>query len=344
MSIEHHQVIIVGAGPGGLSVAAALADQGIKDLVVLEKGAVGQAWLDYPSDTRLLSETTEKTDDNMISDVSFAEVFPNIPHPSHVMYQKYLSEVALQKKIEVINFIEIDDVHYDQDNHTFWLRTPDSREFTCTYLVWAAGMFYTPNEDLDCEGCFVHYSKIPYFEGITDKEVTVVGSANGASGVVMQLAEPGRVVTLISSRPYEIQEPIDSLAKENMQFVKDLENQGLVKIIENFRAKKIYSQDGKYVLESETGETLTVPNRPIVCIGFLPSVEQVKDLVEFSEDEDCFLALSEHNESLKQPNFFVAGTIGKHTNDQGFIKEFRKFGPVVAKTIRERIKKSGEEK
>jgi hypothetical protein len=45
------------------------------------------------------------------------------------------------------------------------------------------------------------------------------------------------------------------------------------------------------------------------------------------------LDLSQIHESLRQPGLFVAGTIGKLTKDDSFIKGFREFGPVIAKAI-----------
>src|SRR5258708_3522061 len=99
--LEHHQIIIVGAGPGGIAVAASLKDAGLDDVIILEKGTIGQAWLDYPAETHLLSESAASHDNNEIANVDTKDVFPNMPHPSHVIYQKYLAYVAKQKKIEV---------------------------------------------------------------------------------------------------------------------------------------------------------------------------------------------------------------------------------------------------
>ena len=97
-----YRVCVVGAGPGGLSVAAALIDQGLRteELMILDRGDIGQAWLDYPPETHLLSESSPTKDDNMIADIPTSEVFSNIPHPSHVMYQKYLQYVADKKHLK----------------------------------------------------------------------------------------------------------------------------------------------------------------------------------------------------------------------------------------------------
>jgi thioredoxin reductase len=338
-SPETHQVIVVGAGPGGIAVAAALKDKGIDDLLVLDKGCVGQAWLDYPEDTHLLSGSDPGHDENMIADVPTSDVFPNIPHPSHVMYQKYLEHVAEVKKIEVRKDTQVETVIYNNDTKQFVIMDKMGQEFVAQYVVWAAGMYTTPNEDMDSEGCYIHYARVPYLSGITAPEVTVVGSANGASGVVLQVARPGHRVTLVTSHEYTVPQPIDCLWKEQMQFVMELKNQGLVKIVENFRVKRVYfdPEQKVFVLESEDGTTLTSPQRPILCTGFLANIKPIKELItEYSKDHETLVDLSETHEARKTPNLYLAGVVGKLDHEQGFIRHFRNFGPVIADDIKKK--------
>jgi putative flavoprotein involved in K+ transport len=329
-----HEVIVVGAGPGGLAAAAAVKAKGISDCVVIDRGEVGQSWLDYPTDTHLLSETAQDHDDNMIADVKTTDVLPNIPHPSHIMYQKYLQTVAQERNIEVIRNTTITKVYFNPEMKHFFLRTQTGEEFEARYVIWAAGMYLTPNDSMDAEGCYIHYAHLPYLEHITSPEITVVGSANGASGVIMQLAKPGRVVTLVTSKPYVVPQPIDCLWKEDMKFVEDLAKQGLVKIVENFRVKRIFQQDDHYVLESEDGQTVTALKKPILCTGFALNIEPVKELVqEICEGHDVSLDIDEHHQSKKQPGLFFAGVDGKFKGEEGMIIKFREYAPVIATQI-----------
>jgi putative flavoprotein involved in K+ transport len=329
-----HQVIIVGAGPGGLSVAADLQQKGVSDILILEKGAVGQSWLNYPTDTHLLSESKPGSDDNMIAGVSTTEVFPNIPHPSHILYQKYLAYVAEQFHFAIQKNTQVTNVHFDPKSEHFLLDTRDGETYESEFLIWSGGMFSTPNDDMNCEGCFVHYAHMPYMEHISSPEITVVGSANGASGVIMQLARPGRVVTLVTSHPYEVPQPIDCLWKEDMQFVKDLSLQGLVKIVENFRVKRIFGEEGKYILESESGEQIASPKKPILCTGFSPNIAPLKDLIDVvKSDRESLLDLDEHHQSKKTPKLYVAGAIGKLKGDEVTIIKYREYGKPIAESI-----------
>ncbi len=331
-----YDVIIIGAGPGGLAIGASLVDAGLKrnQLLMIDAGEVGQSWLDYPEDTHLLSASDPAKDDNMIGDVPTSEVFANIPHPNHVMYQKYLAHVAEKKKLPVLAQTKVQKISYDKGAKVFYIWTDTDQLLTSRFVVWAGGMFTNPNDDMECEGCYVHYAKMPYLTQIDENEVMIIGSANGASGVVMQLAKPGRVITLVVSKEYIVPEPIDCLWKENMQFVKYLSQQGLVKIVEHFRAKRIYKEEDHYVIENEEGKKLTAPDRPIICTGFSPNIEPIKDMINpIIVEHETFMDLDEHHQSKKQPGLYLGGVIGRVSHDDGFIIQFRKFAPVIAKHI-----------
>jgi len=331
---ENHSIIIVGAGPGGIAVAAALHDRKISDVAIIESGEIGEAWSDYPSETHLLSESLPEKDDNKIDDVDTSDIFPNIPHPSHVLYQKYLAYVVAQKQITVIPHTSIDQVLFNSDLKEFCLTAHDGREFIAKKVIWSAGMFSTPVENMECEGCFIHYARFPYLNESSDEEMTVVGSANGATSVVMQLAKPGRVVKLLVPHTFEVPEPIDCLWKENMQFGLDLENEGLVEIIQNVRAKRIYKEDGMYVIETEDDKKILSKTKPILCIGFLPNIAPIKHLIDIKDEHhDLILQTDDAHQSLKQPGLYVAGVVGKKNHDQGMIVSFREFGPVIADNI-----------
>ncbi|CAN5284818.1 NAD(P)-binding domain-containing protein [soil metagenome] len=345
--MKTHTVIIIGAGPGGLAVAADLADRGI-ECVVFEKGDIGQSWLIYPSDTHLLSESTERKghhDENMIAGVPTSAVFPHIPHPNHIMYQKYLEHVAQVKKLHVELGAEINSVIYNPQLKKFLITKHNDEEVLADYVVWAAGMYSTPNEDMQCEGAYIHYAQMPYLEEMSDPIITVVGGANGASSVVLELAKPGRVVNLVVSHTYEIPLPIDCLWKEQMSFIQELERQGLVKIIENFRVKRIYDEmndKGKthFILESETGKKMTVSSRPIICTGFKPNIEPIKEMIDIiPDDHDAFLDMDAHHQSKKQRGLYIAGAIGKFDAESGFIRFFRDFGSVIGGEIARQIQK-----
>lgn len=340
MQEEFHQVILVGAGPGGIAIASDLKKAGIKDFLMLEKGVVGQSWQDYPPETRLLSESSPTKDENQVGGISVTTVLPNIPHPSHAMYQRYLQTVVEKNQLPVQEHCSVNTVVVDSQTQEFILQTENEKTYRCQFLVWAAGSYSTPNESLSDKHCFIHYSRIQDWKHITDSVVTVIGGANGATEVVLQLASPGRKIRLLTTR-FEIPLPVDCLWKENRVLVREFEKQGLVEIIEDFRVKSIQHDESQFIITSESGATLYSENKPIVCIGFLPSVGPIASLVTTRiEGHDTFIDLNDAHESAKQPRLFLAGTVGRlHSGEDGFIRHFSHYG----ETIVPKIKSYGEQ-
>lgn len=340
MQEEFHQVLLVGAGPGGIAIASDLLKAGIADLLILEKGVVGQSWQDYPPETRLLSESSSQKDENQVGGIPVPSVLPNIPHPSHAMYQRYLQTVVQENQIPVLKHCTVTTVTVDDQTKEFVLQTDTQRLFRSQFLIWAAGTYLTPNESLSDKTCFIHYSKIQDWKHITDPVVTVIGGANGATEVVLQLAKPGRKIRLVTTH-FEIPLPVDCLWKENRVLVKELQNQGLVELIEDFRVASIHHDSTHFIIESESGETFTSENKPIVCIGFLPSVGPIESLISTRmEGHDQFIDLTESHESTTQPRLFLAGTVGKlHAGEDGFIRHFSHYGETIVPQIEAYLKK-----
>lgn len=330
---QEYDVIIVGAGPGGLSVAAALLKQGVSNILVVDRGSIGQSWLDYPPETKLLSETNPTSDENMIADMSVNAVCENIPHPTHLMYQYYLQCVCDSLHIPFSKKVEVTAVSTDEKTNDFLLST-NKGTLKTKRLVWATGIYSSPNQLPGSEHCYIHYAKIQNWNHIKEKEVTVVGSANGACEVVMQLAQPGRKIHLVCSHTFDVPLPIDCLWKENRLFVKDLMNQGLVDITENFRVTSIVRDNSGYMLSDETGKSIHATTKPILCIGFAPNIAIIKKLISTHEEgHETVIDLDQAHQSTITPGLYLAGALGKKNADEGFIRFFRNFGPVIAKDI-----------
>jgi len=340
MQEEFHQVLLVGAGPGGIAIASDLIKTGLKDVLILEKGVIGQSWQDYPPETRLLSESNAQNDENQVGGIPVSSVLPNIPHPSHAMYQRYLQTVVQKNQIPVVEHCTVSTVSLDPQTQEFILQSDDQKVFRSQFLIWAAGTYLTPNESLSDKSCFIHYSRIQDWKHITDPVVTVIGGANGATEVVLQLAAPGRKIRLLTTH-FDIPLPVDCLWKENRVLVKEFEKQGLVEIIEDFRVTSVHHDTTQFIIESETGKTLYSENRPIVCIGFLPSIGPIESLVASRmEGHDQLLDLTESHESTKQPRLFLAGTLGKlHAGEDGFIRHFSHYGGSIVAQIQSYLKK-----
>jgi putative flavoprotein involved in K+ transport len=328
-------VCIVGAGPGGLSTAAALIAQGVKDVVVLERGEIGQAWLDYPHETHLLSESTPERDDNMIAGVDTDEVFPHIPHPSHLAYQKYLHHVADSLGVRVHTHTVVTSVKKNPEAQPGFTISTSRGTYTAQVVVWAAGQYDCPDACVPDADAYLHYGELTEeVEATLGDKVTVIGGGNGATGTVMRLARPGRVVTLITAHAYQPPEPIDTLWKEHMELVKQMNLNGLVNIIDETRVERVQKTESGYLLTNSTGWSLTVQDKPIACLGFHPSVGPLSDMVTTKEvDGQEVLDLDEYHQSNQTKGLYLAGCVGQISPGFGLIAQFRNFGAKIASHV-----------
>jgi len=54
-------VVIVGAGPAGIGVAAALRDAGVTDVAIIDRQGIGASFRRWPMETRLLTPSFPST-------------------------------------------------------------------------------------------------------------------------------------------------------------------------------------------------------------------------------------------------------------------------------------------
>ena len=136
---EHMRVAIVGAGPAGLGVARVLRDLAIPDVWVLERGQIGQSFLDWPAETRLLTPSFPGnvfgvTDLNAISFDSSPGWSLRNEHPSGPAYAKYLEYAAdafglnVQCGVDVAQIDPVDAGFVVQTNHG---------AFKADFVIWA---------------------------------------------------------------------------------------------------------------------------------------------------------------------------------------------------------------
>ena len=53
--MENYDVVIVGAGPAGVGITSMLKDFGIENMVVLERGKVGETFDKWPEEMRFIT-------------------------------------------------------------------------------------------------------------------------------------------------------------------------------------------------------------------------------------------------------------------------------------------------
>jgi putative flavoprotein involved in K+ transport len=190
------EAVVVGAGPGGLAVAAMLQRGGVETVVVDRADAVGAAWRGHYE--RLHLHT-----------VRWLSNLPGFRIPRR--YGKwvarddvvrYLESYAVHHKLEVHLSTEI--TRLDRDGDEWVLRSPQG-DLRATYVVVATGHNHAPDlpEWPGADGFtgeLLHAGSYRNATPYIGKDVLVVGSGNTGAEIALDLLETGARSVKVSVR------------------------------------------------------------------------------------------------------------------------------------------------
>jgi putative flavoprotein involved in K+ transport len=190
------EAVVIGAGPGGLAVAAMLRRRGVDAVVVDRAQQVGSAWRGHYE--RLHLHT-----------VRWLSNLPGFRIPRR--YGKwvarddvvrYLEAYAAHHKLIVHFGIEI--TRLDRDGAEWVLRSPQG-DLRATYVVVATGHNHTPDLPdwpgaAEFAGELVHASGYRNAKPYVGKDVLVVGSGNTGAEIALDLVETGATSVKVAIR------------------------------------------------------------------------------------------------------------------------------------------------
>jgi putative flavoprotein involved in K+ transport len=181
------EAIVIGAGPGGLAVAAMLQRSGVETVVVDRADAVGSAWRSHYE--RLHLHT-----------VRWLSHLPGLHIPRR--YGKwvarddvvrYLESYSVHHKLEVRLTTEVSRI--DRDGDEWVVRSPQG-DLRATYVVVATGFNQTPDLP-DWPGAdgfageLLHAGSYRNATPYIGKDVLVVGAGNTGAEIALDLIETG---------------------------------------------------------------------------------------------------------------------------------------------------------
>jgi cation diffusion facilitator CzcD-associated flavoprotein CzcO len=195
-------VLVVGAGPGGLAVAAALRARGVDALVVERSSAVGASWRRHYD--RLHLHTTRRL--SGLPGFAIPREFGRWVARDDVV--RYLERYASHHRLEVRTGVEVDRVEPAGDGG--WrLRTVGGETIDGSAVVVATGYNHTPVPPAwpgveEFPGEIVHASAYRNPQPYRGRDVLVVGVGNTGAEIAVDLAEGGaaRVRLAVRTPPH----------------------------------------------------------------------------------------------------------------------------------------------
>ena len=337
--------LVIGAGPSGIGAALALGD--VEDLFfgVLERGQVGQTFLDWPAQQTFLTPSFTgngfgATDLNSIHPLTSPAFSLGVDYPDGPQYARYLNGVVEHFDIPVLEGAEVTDVRPGPDGFT----VASSRgPVTARALIWAGGEFADP-APLDFPGAQrVVHSSAPEAWERRDGHVVVIGGYESGIDIACHHVRLGASATVVDPAcPWEgasTSDPSFRLApRSNMRLAEALRT-GRLTLVPASALAVSREPDGQFAVLLDDESVVVSDRAPISAVGFGPGLGPVAEL--FGRREDGWPLVDEDDQSTITPGLFLVGPALRHGGLKFcFVYKFRQRFAHVARVIGERAGKN----
>ncbi|MDT0268220.1 NAD(P)/FAD-dependent oxidoreductase [Streptomyces sp. DSM 44915] len=190
---------MIGAGPGGLATAAALAQRGVRAVVVEKSPDVGASWRGHYERLRL--HTTRRWSG-----------LPGLPIPrsagrwvARADFVSYLEGYARHHRLDLAAGVEVFRIERAADEGGWTLAASGGRQLRASAVVVATGYNHTPRMpdwpgSADFTGELLHARGYREPTPYRDRKVLVVGAGNTGAEIAAELAESGAEQVWLSVR------------------------------------------------------------------------------------------------------------------------------------------------
>ncbi|MCX4692693.1 NAD(P)/FAD-dependent oxidoreductase [Streptomyces sp. NBC_01408] len=202
MTTQPRPVYVIGAGPGGLAVAAALRARGVRAVVVEKSDAVGASWRRHYD--RLHLHTTRRL--SALPGLAVPRRFGRWVSRDDLV--RYLEKYAEFHELELVTGVEVTRVEPTADGG-WTLHASGGRVLTAGAVVVATGFNHTPAVPgwpgrEAYPGRLLHAAEYRDAKPYAGQDVLVVGAGNTGAEIAVDLVEGGaaRVRLAVRTAPH----------------------------------------------------------------------------------------------------------------------------------------------
>ncbi len=332
-------LVIIGAGPAGISAAAEAKRAGL-DYVVIEKGLIGNTIYHYPVGLTVFSTTNEL-------EFNEGDLQPAREKPTREELLSYYVRFVLDNELDVRTEETVTSVEFvDRENHPDGEAPPPLLRKEGSFRVTTSKDVYEAHSVLFAMGAMDYPRKLnvpgedlPKVHDVfretypwVRKHAMIVGGGNSAGEAALFLAQEGAETTLAIFRSdwenndpkqgcikYWVKQPLEEELKEHC-----------LKLF--FLGKVIEISEGEVELESESGERVVIPNDVVfVLIGSDADLSMLKSLgVETESNKHGEVPVYDPETfETNVPGIYVAGHFTNHRHIKPAIDAARKIVPAI---------------
>lgn len=318
-------VLIIGAGPCGLSAAIHLQRLGL-EVVIVEKGSIVNSIHRYPTHQTFFSSSMKLS----IGDIPFITAKDKPQRNDALVYYRTVAE------LEQLVIHSDETVQSVTKNDNLFTIVSDETSYEATYVVVATGYYDHPNR-LDAKGADLphvyHYFKEahPFFR----KNVLIIGGKNSAVDAALELERAGANVTVI----YRGTEYSKSVKPWILPLFESLVASSKVRMIFESDVKEITKKTA-FIQTTMGMEEITI-DTVFAMIGYHPDYEFLASMgIQLDSGSGC---PTYHPDTMETSvdGLYIAGVIAAGDNANSiFIENGRHHGEVIAQSIAEKMKES----
>ncbi|MEO8436220.1 MAG: NAD(P)-binding domain-containing protein [Pyrinomonadaceae bacterium] len=331
MNPEKLDLVIIGAGPAGLSAADAAAREGLSYLVI-EKGVIASTIHRYPIGRTVFSTTDEL-------EMEKGALRPIREKPTREELLSYYLHFALDRDLRINTDEEVTAIE-NAEPEGFIVRTGRDAYQARRILVAIGAMDHPrrlniPGEDLPK----VHHRFVEPYPYVR-KEVLVVGGGNSAAEAALFLSEEGARMTMAIWRSdWENRDPKAGAMKHWVRTPLEREiKEGRLRVILYDHLEEITEREVRLV--TEEGETLTLSNDVVfILVGSDADLTVLRRVgVQIREGKVSEVPVYDPETfETNVPGIYVAGHFTNERHIKQAIAVPRRVVPLIAQSLRATI-------